>query len=259
MRTSSYPFSALLLVLLLGAVSGAAQQTTSAAVDHAAPSDVSSHESAPPTAIAEQKPLDAPMAKDPAPDKSSLIADQPVMLHCPGELFCARTAADNASFAAKHTIDPMTFLLAGAMAGISQADNGEKGYGQGARGYGKRFGARMADAAVYESTGHFLLPTLFRQDPRYRRVGGSNLMRRLGHAMSSSFVAQNRSCQPTFNISEIGGAAIMSGASLGYYPRDERTYGDYFKRFGMKIAGGMGRNLWKEFGPDWMGKLFHRR
>ena len=41
----------------------------------------------------------------------------------------------------KSTIDPITFALTGALAGIEQADNTFSGYGQGAQGYGKRFGA----------------------------------------------------------------------------------------------------------------------
>src|SRR5579872_365491 len=41
----------------------------------------------------------------------------------------------------RSTIDPITFALTGALAGIEQADNTFSGYGQGAQGYGKRVGA----------------------------------------------------------------------------------------------------------------------
>src|SRR5256885_2252964 len=41
----------------------------------------------------------------------------------------------------KTTIDPVSFGLTGAIAGIQQAQNDFSGYGQGAQGYGRRFGA----------------------------------------------------------------------------------------------------------------------
>ena len=46
---------------------------------------------------------------------------------------------------AKTAFDPVTVVIAAAQAGVSQADNQFKGYGQGAGGYGKRFGAAFAD------------------------------------------------------------------------------------------------------------------
>jgi len=41
--------------------------------------------------------------------------------------------------------DPVAFGIAGFDAGLSQAENDFPGYGQGAQGYAKRFGAAYAD------------------------------------------------------------------------------------------------------------------
>jgi len=46
----------------------------------------------------------------------------------------------------KSTIDPVSFGIVGIIAGFEQADNTFAGYGQGAQGYGKRFGAGFADS-----------------------------------------------------------------------------------------------------------------
>ena len=62
----------------------------------------------------------------------------------------------------KSTIDPITFALTGALAGIEQADNTFSGYGQGAQGYGKRFGAAYADTVTGTFIGSALLPSLLR-------------------------------------------------------------------------------------------------
>ena len=46
---------------------------------------------------------------------------------------------------AKTSFDPVTIVIAAAQAGVSQADGQFKQYGQGAEGYGKRFGAAYGD------------------------------------------------------------------------------------------------------------------
>src|SRR5215469_14019556 len=43
------------------------------------------------------------------------------------------------------TIDPSSFVIAGIVAGVQQSQNSFSGYGQGAQGYAKRYGASLAD------------------------------------------------------------------------------------------------------------------
>ena len=57
--------------------------------------------------------------------------------------------------------------MTGAVAGMEQASNTFAGYGQGAQGYGKRFGANYADGFTDNMIGGAILPSLFKQDPRY--------------------------------------------------------------------------------------------
>ena len=45
----------------------------------------------------------------------------------------------------KTTVDPVSFVLTGGVAGVEQALNDFSGYGQGAQGYAKRYGAGYAD------------------------------------------------------------------------------------------------------------------
>jgi hypothetical protein len=47
----------------------------------------------------------------------------------------------------KTTVDPVTFVLNGVLAGVGQAQNHFRGYGQGAQGYGKRYGAGYGELA----------------------------------------------------------------------------------------------------------------
>ena len=55
------------------------------------------------------------------------------------------TARQKFQLAWKTSIDPVTWMMSGAFAGVEQATNTFSGYGQGAQGYGKRFGANYAD------------------------------------------------------------------------------------------------------------------
>lgn len=59
----------------------------------------------------------------------------------------------------------------GFLAGISQAENSEPGYGQGAQGYGKRFGAYFADGTIENYFTGAIFPSLLRQDPRFFQSG----------------------------------------------------------------------------------------
>src|SRR5512135_3206623 len=82
----------------------------------------------------------------------------------------------------RNASDPFQFLTVGLTAGISQAADSNRGYGQGAEGYGKRYGAGFADATSSEFFGSFLFPVMLHQDPRYLREGDGPFGRRLGHA-----------------------------------------------------------------------------
>jgi hypothetical protein len=71
----------------------------------------------------------------------------------------------------KRSITPLTFIGAGLIAGIGQAKNSFPKYGQGAQGYGKRFGAQYADTFDSNMIGSAIFPVILHQDPRYYRMG----------------------------------------------------------------------------------------
>jgi hypothetical protein len=69
------------------------------------------------------------------------------------------TTGEKFKVAARSSFDYVEYPWYGFLAGISQAENSEPGYGQGAAGYGKRYGACFADGTIE----NFML----RQDPRF--------------------------------------------------------------------------------------------
>ena len=69
--------------------------------------------------------------------------------------------------AANNSVALSTIAAAAAGAAYGQAVNSPSGYGQGAEGYGKRFGADMARTASENLFGTFLLASALHQDPRF--------------------------------------------------------------------------------------------
>jgi hypothetical protein len=150
----------------------------------------------------------------------------------------------------KDTTDPFTFGWAAFEAGIAQANNDFPGYGQGAAGYGKRFGAGLADQVAGGFFGTYLFPSVLHQDPRYYRLGSGPFKKRLGHALIRPLLTHKDSGGRAFNWSGILGSIARSSLSNAYYPEGNRGVGDTFSRVAMSIPFSMIDELFNEFGPD---------
>ncbi len=87
--------------------------------------------------------------------------------------------------------DPVAFVIAGFDAGLSQAENDFPGYGQGAQGYAKRFGASYADNFDGTMLGNAIFPILLKQDPRYFRRGQGSFSSRFFYALSTTVWCKN--------------------------------------------------------------------
>ncbi len=77
----------------------------------------------------------------------------------------ALTPKQKFELAWKSSVDPFTFVAVGAVAGASQAADQFSGYGQGAQGYAKRYGASYGDVVIGTFLGSAILPSVLEQDP----------------------------------------------------------------------------------------------
>jgi hypothetical protein len=148
----------------------------------------------------------------------------------------------------KTTIDPVTILIVGAAAGVEQAQNHFRGYGQGAEGYGRRFGAGYADTVSSTFIGGAILPSLLKQDPRYFYKGTGRNRSRALYAIANSVICKgdNRRWQP--NYSNIVGNLAAGGISNLYYPADDRNgAGLTFENAAIGIGSTAIANLFQEF------------
>jgi carboxypeptidase family protein len=122
----------------------------------------------------------------------------------------------------KSTFDPVTLILTAAVAGAQQADDAYKDYGQGAQGYGKRYGADFADSITSTFIGSAILPSVLKQDPRYFYKGTGGVRARIWYAMEMAVVCKGDNGRLQPNYSSILGSLAAGGISNLYYPASDR-------------------------------------
>jgi hypothetical protein len=167
-----------------------------------------------------------------------------------GAALCTLEVKDKFILFVEDTLDPATFLSAGFNAGISQAENDDHSYGQGAEGYGKRFGANMAGAATSGFFKDFAYPTIFAEDPRYYRLGEGNGGKRFFHAVEHSYLAHRENGRNMVNFSEWLGTASAVVLSNTYHPDNRRGFSPAAQRVGYSVASDIGYDLLREFWPE---------
>jgi len=127
------------------------------------------------------------------------------------------------SLALKSTVDPFTFVVNAVIAGVQQSQNDYAGFGQGAQGYAKRYGASYGTFFTGTLLGGAILPSLFKQDPRYFVKGYGTKRSRALYAIANAFVRKgdNGHWQPDY--SGILGSLAAAGISNFYYPNKNRN------------------------------------
>jgi len=148
----------------------------------------------------------------------------------------------------KSEVDPVSWAFAGAVAGVEQANNSLSGYGQGAQGYGKRFGANYANGFVGTMIGNAILPSWLRQDPRYFYKGTGRVTSRAAYAIANSVICKgdNGRWQPAYSAI-LGGLAAGGVANL-YYPASDRSgLTESFENLAIGTVGSAVQDLFQEF------------
>lgn len=164
------------------------------------------------------------------------------------------------------------------LSGISQAENSEPGYGQGAEGYAKRFGSAFADGTIENFMTGAVFPSILHQDPRFFQSGHGTFLHRTGYAISRSFVTRTDSGHSQFNYSEIVGGMLSAAISTySYHPKSfttvrysangtptyefhasDRTLVNTTKVWGSQLGYDTLTLVVKEFWPDIHRKLNHK-
>jgi hypothetical protein len=159
---------------------------------------------------------------------------------------------------AKSAFDPVELSVVGLQAGLSQAEDEFPEYGQGASGYGKRYGATLADEVSSSFWANYFYPVLLKEDPRYFRLGEGTIKHRILYALWQEVDCRTDKGGRTFAWENVLGAFTTGALSNTYYPPAERGLGLTMSRSAISIGYGSLGGLVDEFYPDIAQRLFHR-
>ena len=190
------------------------------------------------------------------------------------------TAGQKFKVVARGSFDKIEFPWYGALAGLSQAENSEPGYGQGAEGYAKRYASAFADGTIENFMVAAVFPSLLHQDPRFFQTSQGGFLHRAEYAVGRIFVTRTDSGRSQFNYSEILGSAVSAAISTNtYHPRafittrydpatnmltyvhnaSDRTLPNTLSVWGTQVAYDTITIVIKEFWPDVHRKMLHKQ
>jgi hypothetical protein len=169
------------------------------------------------------------------------------------------TPSQKFELAFKRSITPLTFIGAGLIAGIGQANNSFPKYGQGAQGYGKRFGAQYVDTFDSNMIGSAIFPVILHQDPRYYRMGTGGFRKRFWYSLSTAVRTKGDDGKWQPGFSTILGSFAAGGISNLYFPPPNRGAGLTLERGSLQIAERALSLMFDEFLPDIQQRLFRSK
>jgi hypothetical protein len=150
---------------------------------------------------------------------------------------------------ARDTFDPVTFALIGLEAGVNQASNSNPTFGQGFKGYGKRYVLAYADNGIGNFMTSAAFPALLHQDPRFFQMGKGGFLHRAFYAGTRVLVTRSDSGSTQLNFSEILGNGVAAAISNAYHP-GPRTLRSNINVWATQIAWDAVSYEMKEFWPD---------
>ena len=132
------------------------------------------------------------------------------------------TAGQKFELSWKSHVDPVRFGVVAIVAGVQQARDDFSGFGEGVEGYAKRYAAAYGNIMTQSLIVQVLMPSLFRQDPRYFYKGTGSTTARMAYAISRAVIKKgdNGHWQP--NYSGILGSLAAGAISNLYYPSEDR-------------------------------------
>ena len=148
----------------------------------------------------------------------------------------------------KGFLDPSVFVITGIDAGVGQAQNTHAGFGRGAQGYAKRYGASYADFVTGRLIDKVIMPTAFKQDPRYFYKGTGTTGSRIFYAISRSVICRGDNKRAQLCYSSLISRFAAGGITNLYYPPADRNSTRVIVESGiLGIGGNAVGNLVQEF------------
>ncbi len=146
-------------------------------------------------------------------------------------------------------------MLAGAAfnTALDPVFNGDtdKYWGQGAEGFAKRFGTRVAQSFT-KGTTKALIGAIFKEDPRFYESRKEGFWPRFGFAVVHTVIVKNDNGRQQISAGRIGGAFASGFVGMAWTPAPINTTENALARTGTAMAGDLAGSVFKEFQPDIM-------
>ena len=148
----------------------------------------------------------------------------------------------------KSVIDPVTFFVVGANAGLEEADGQYTGFDGGVAGYAERYGASFGDIGIGTFLSNAVFPSIFRQDPRFFYKSTGSVRARLLYALAAAVICKgdNGHWQPNYSVFA-GDLASGAISNLYYPPQDRNGVALTFESAAIGIGADAAANIVQEF------------
>jgi hypothetical protein len=150
----------------------------------------------------------------------------------------------------RHSVfSPLTLFGPAVGAGFGLLENEPPEWGQGAAGYGRRFGSSIG-RSLSNKTFVFSIAAIDGEDPRYFPSRDGGILARSGHAIASTFVSYRGDGSRMPAISVFAGAYGSAFLANTWYPPSKATTRHALEQGTSKLGSTVGLHLLREFWPD---------
>ena len=154
----------------------------------------------------------------------------------------------------KSLVRPSTVFSNVLIAGLEEARNFPHEWRRTGTGFEKRLGSQYAQYFL-DNTIELGFSSLHHEDNRYTRIGDGNFFKRFGNVVKSTVVVSNTSGGHALALGQIAGAyGSWAVASQAWEPPSEQRGSRVLLWGSVNLAAKGGRNLIKEFSPDFRKK-----
>jgi hypothetical protein len=161
------------------------------------------------------------------------------------------------NIAFRDSFDWPSYPTAGLFAALYQLENQNPSFGQGTKGYLKRFAGAYGDQMIGNMLTEGVMSSMLHEDPRYFRLGEGTTKHRIAYAATRIFVTRTDRGNNAVNFAELGGNAAAVALSNAWYP-DTRTVSDNTQKYMTQLATDAFSNVLKEFWPDVKRRFFQK-
>ena len=156
-------------------------------------------------------------------------------------------------------VDYSSYTWTAILAGQAMLLNSDPELGRGIKGYGRYYWRTFTDGVSGTFFTEAIVPAITHEDPRYYTMGEGGFFRRMGYAISRTFVTKTDSGGTSFNWSEVAGNGLESGLSNAYYPPQERGLSQTALNWGTQMESAVLNHIFQEFWPDIRKDLLHQK